>query len=655
MKFSWKLINYFIDIEHIKPEVLEEKLALSGIEVERIKKIKDIKDFILDVSLTSNRKDIYSTISLAKELGLIINEKLKLTPINSFGKLNKYKITKSAINKSFVNINEISNIQINKTPQWIIDLLKIYNIKNSNIIYDIQKYIEIKWGNTFYILTKYDILSNLNLIDKGIQITNKIIFNYIMLNYNDNKKFLVFTNYNANNATKSKINNHDSEYYYNSYINTITLLNTFTKCKIGKSYCIFTTTNEHKNIKRIEIKKETIDTILGRIKSSNFKYISGTNIFSTLNRLNLLPKYNQLTKTFLIQVPQTRKDDLSRPIDIIEEIGRIEGFNHFLDQLRKTNTKGNIDKTSLKVKQIRKILRQLGLNEVINCCLINNNFHNNDVKIYNPLTQDQCELRSNILQNLINNYIYNIKQTNDDHRIEIFEIGKIFQEKLQDNYKEEAHLGGLIYNNNFIRENWYTESINGNFFHCKGFIEILLEQLNSKVYFSKIDDYTQIISQQRRFFHHIKHIGIYQQNNKKLIGILGEINPICVKEVNITKSKVYIFEININRLITSIKPNSHLNYIIKPYSSYPSVTRDISIKISKRRSIQSIKEIFSKNYNSLIKSVKIFNEYLNKESNMKSISLRIKYESKERTLNANDIEKIDKEIYYLLSKFESKT
>ena len=52
MKFSWKLINIFINLQNISLEKFEEKLTLSGIEIEKINYINDIKDNIFDLSLT---------------------------------------------------------------------------------------------------------------------------------------------------------------------------------------------------------------------------------------------------------------------------------------------------------------------------------------------------------------------------------------------------------------------------------------------------------------------------------------------------------------------------------------------------------------------------------------------------------------------------
>jgi len=119
--------------------------------------------------------------------------------------------------------------------------------------------------------------------------------------------------------------------------------------------------------------------------------------------------------------------------------------------------------------------------------------------------------------------------------------------------------------------------------------------------------------------------------------------------------RAYIFEIDINKLIKNISKNYHLKYSIRSYSPYPSVTRDVSIKTYKNISMASIQKTFWEHDNNLLQSIDLFNEYLDRESNMRSLSLRIKYRSRERTLNSDDINKIDRDIINLLSKFKSKT
>nr|CRF40210.1 Phenylalanine-tRNA ligase beta subunit [Laurencia snackeyi] len=653
MKFSWKLINIFINLESIQLNNFEEKLTLSGIEIEEINYIDNIKDNIFDLSVTTNRKEICSILSLAKEIGIIFNKPLNILPITFFNaKIQEQRIKQNYNKFIYISINRINNLRAGNTPKWLINYLKIYNIKPTNAINNLQKYIELKWGMKFYILDTKNVKNINNLLNVHINLQ------HIELNKNHEKnQLIIFISSSNFNKNRTNIVYTHEEYYFNAYIDTIKLLSTLTKCVYGKSYHEYKIKQQY--FSEITINKNEVDTILGNISKHKFSQLPSKTIINKLKQLNLSPKYNKFLQTFTIKVPPDRKHDLQRKVDIVEEIGRINGFNHFVDRLPSSQRKGITSNASINIKNIRETLRNLGFNEVVNCCLINNyNYlkqNKYNIDIYNPITQEQKGLRSTITQNLIKNYVNNIKQ--DSHTIELFEIGKTFYKNLNNNYIENISLGGLMHNSNFIKSNWSDTPKYANFFHLKGIIEIILEKLNAKVTFKKIDHKSNkgYLGSINLLFNSQQRIGIYNTHNTELIGILGEINPQYDKEINTKKYKIYLFEINVTKLNISIKSNSHLDYISKPYSNYPSVTRDISIKVTKNTEVKEIENILYKKQNGLIESIEIFNEYFNKHYKHKSVGVRIIYRSQNRTLNNNDIKKIDDHIENVLLHFKSKT
>lgn len=653
MKFSWKLINNFINLTNISIDKLTEYLTLSGIETEEVKYVKTIKDNILDLSLTTNRKEIYSALSLAEEISIVLNIPLKILPIYFFEKTtNKQTIKNNHNHVTYVSINKLHNMNIQQNKsKWLNDYLAIHNIKNNDVISNIQKYIEIKWGVTFNIIDENQLININKILNTNINLSDTDLIN---LKSNKNKaNFLVFIS--NQNMNKMRINNYKN-YYWNSYIDTKKLISTVTGCIHGKSYKQYKI--EQISYKYIEINKKEIDTILGKTKHQELKYLLKDDIISVLKQLTLFKTYNKFLQRFTVNIPENRRHDLQRKIDIIEEIGRIKGFYNFFDKVPGyTQKQGHISHLSIKVKKIRKILRHLGFNEVINTSLVDNQYkhHINIIQLHNPIIKEQHELRNNIIQTLIKNCQHHIKQNNKN--LQIFEIGKIFQKQNENIYIENITLGGLIHNTQFIRSNWSEIPKYANFFHIKGIIKTILEELNANIILDKIytNQNTQFINNIKTIIHPIKRIGIYDKYNQELLGIIGEIHPLYSKELSLKKYKIYMFEINIEKLNNTIQMNNHLSYLSKQYSNYPSVTRDISIKIRKNIEIKQIKKLLSKKYNPLIETVKISNEYFNHQNRYKAITISITYRAENRTLNKYDIQTIDEHINYILSRFESKT
>ena len=106
----------------------------------------------------------------------------------------------------------------------------------------------------------------------------------------------------------------------------------------------------------ISLRYQTINEILGPIKTinkSDLDYISPKIITNYLKRLGFKFVYNEFELIWEVQIPHLRTDDITREIDLIEEIGRLHGFNNFLTTLPKIKTIGNED---LSYKTRKKLL-----------------------------------------------------------------------------------------------------------------------------------------------------------------------------------------------------------------------------------------------------------------------------------------------------------
>jgi phenylalanyl-tRNA synthetase beta chain len=87
------------------------------------------------------------------------------------------------------------------------------------------------------------------------------------------------------------------------------------------------------------------------------------------------------------KIPHFRTEDLTREIDLIEEIGRLHGFNNFLITLPKLKTIGTEDASYKTRKKLTSCLLNLGFNELIHYSLVNEKtFFNNEIKLINPLS-----------------------------------------------------------------------------------------------------------------------------------------------------------------------------------------------------------------------------------------------------------------------------
>lgn len=648
MKFSWKILNSFINLEKIPIEELVNKLNLSGLEVEELKDMPILLDKSIHLNITANRKELFCIINLAIELGTIFHLPLQI-------KLKNIKLIEPQKKSSFLYLKYVKSHKIyylvnTLAPNWLQNYLKICGIQPISLMHDIQKYIEIKWGHKFYIFN----LNQTNNKEKNNLYTfyiNKIIQNNqdnFYFNYRENSQktqniILYFAVYQID---KNNINN-CSTVFNQVYEETIKLITTYTQSIISKSTeYYYDKLNINKNNYIFNIKKNEIKHLLGPIKNTKSTFLQNQQISTILQQLNFQPKYFKAYKIFKIEIPESRHHDLRRNVDIIEEIGRIYGFEKFLHKLPNYQNKGNISLDFFHLKMIRHSLLQIGFNEVINLSLSHFTNNHNKITICNPSGKEQITLRINIIENLINIYQQNIN--NKNFNTEIFEIGKVFYKNELNYFIEENYLGGLIHNNYYLQKNWSKLPTQINWFHAKGILEQFFEIIKAQTTWKKtieLDSSMRFIYN-KDYYHPNKVIFICNHDNQELIGVFGELYNKNLK--GIYTNNTYLFEINITKLLKCINYNKHYSYIMYPYSSFPSVSRDISVKVRQKTSINKIKKFFLDNIIDLAESITIINDYYNKLNKQRSICIRIIYRSLFKTLDNIDLQNIDLNIKQIL-------
>ena len=661
MKISWNWLSQLVNLEGINEYKLAEKLTLAGFEVENIIHKQDIKDIVIDTNIAANRFDIVSLISITTEIAAILKRPLKFhKSIKLYSSNIKWKQLNYLENiYKKVNLSIIKKVSTDNSPQWLKNYLAASDINPTNTILDIIHFINFKWGQSIKIFQintdnnieiktlklfytkenskeyKYNKVDITKLQESGSEINPQNIHNYKNTNIDIIVLGITYQYKNVNNKT-IKTSMISTKYLSYGYIEAIHLINQIYTRNLDDKI-IYEYENKQTKNQIIKCNINNINRILGPIKyKENVKYLNKTTITGILNNLNfaVIDNINELE----IKVPEERLLDVKKEIDIIEEIGRIYGFNYFNDNLPTINKIGHLSSIKLIIRKMRQILRSIGMHEVLNYSL-KSNLSNRSARLINPLNNDQKELRTNLIEGLIESKLYNINKVN--HHFEVFEIGKIFiSDKKTTTTREYLHLAGLLGNSCFGRSEWNKTANELSWFQAKGTLEEFFERIHIKVSWSENSETNYLFENIKQYIH-LKRTSYIKQNNKP-IGLFSQINNRIAKKLG-TSYNVYIFEININDLTKNIQQPKHLTYIYKPYSNYPKIIRDISIKLNKHLRMQEIINLLNKiqqDNSKFIESFDIFDEY-HETKTKKSIGLRITYRSKNKTLTNEEVEKIE--------------
>nr|YP_010156570.1 phenylalanyl-tRNA synthetase [Laminaria rodriguezii]QQY85103.1 phenylalanyl-tRNA synthetase [Laminaria rodriguezii] len=387
--------------------------------------------------------------------------------------------------------------------------------------------------------------------------------------------------------------------------------------------------------KKIRIVYENLKRLTGPFNTTT--ELSNFQIITNLKLLNFKVRFETGQNCYLF-IPLTRRLDIEREVDVIEEVVRTIGFNKFEPLNLSNHEVGSLTKIEKLKRQLRNYFINLGFNESIHSILMKKTSED-EIRLKNPLFNESSALRLSLLDGLIEKIQFN--QKNIGESFETFELGRVYKHLVDGDKKEVEVISGVFGGKNF-RSNWGSENSTINWFEAKGLLEIFLEKLNIPVsiYWNPANNYGTK-------FHPNLTTELFTGGQK--LGVFGQIHPTLALKNNISR-KVYLFEMDIEVLNHFSQSKTLINYL--PYSSYPISNVDLSFIVKKSIFFQEIEQIISTFGQPLLKSVSLF-DYYSKEPIKKgycSLSFKLQFQSKIRTLSSDEVAELINPIVFYLEK-----
>ena len=327
---------------------------------------------------------------------------------------------------------------------------------------------------------------------------------------------------------------------------------------------------------------------------------------------------NEIQNGYEISVPAYRAD-VTREIDVIEEILRIYGYNK-IDAPQKisfTPVKLNAKDQDELENSWARTLQSLGFNEVMNNSLTSVKDETDAVKLLNPLSSDLAFMRKSLLEGLLQNAIYNINRKNQD--IKFFEFGKIYHKR--DKYEERKQLGILVTGRD-AAENWLQPKSATSFYNLKAYVKVLLEKLAI--------DYKEIALADERFSDALA----YEVNGTALVRI-GKVSAQMLKDFDIEQESFYA-EIELE-LAQKLRSGNELKF--KDIPKFNKIRRDLALLIDKNVNYEDLYQTAKKNKSPYLKNINLFDVYEGKNlpEGKKSYAMSFELLSEDKTLEDKEI------------------
>ena len=646
----------------------------------------------MDISATANRADSLSIKGIAREVRALTSQsesKSKYTVKNSeyeraFQKvlsLNQGSIDCS----SFIGVT-VENLTNLSSPNWLKEKLVCSGIKPQDNLFDFQTYVLLESGYPFefydlakiqeivktkkFNLTlkpalasqKFEASNDLNYIlnpeilvleanDQALSIGGIISNKEVECDASTSSLFIEASIYNSKKIRQESrilgirtersaryekgINDSDLMEAIERLIYLLKLSNPNLICKIHTTSKI-----EENEVPEIVLNYENIIEILGPIlsdKDNSQTYLTSNQISQYLTRLNFNFSFENKDNVWKVKVPLSRRNDIEREIDLIEEVGRLHGFNNFVTALPNIERVGNEDFSYQTRKKITNCLINEGFNELIQYSLVNEQLPET-IPLVNPLLADCSTLRTSLLPNLIETAKENLKQNNSF--LEGFEYGHIFLNDGKDNYNEQENLAGL-FGGLKSKTEWSESATTLSWFEAKGKIEDIFFKLNIPITWNKYNQhkYKSVLHPYRT-----AELSLLDGTN---IGVFGQIHPLMAKNKNLV-SELFLFEFNFEVLKSELQKIKLPMY--QTYSLYPKIVKDLSFIVDQTISFDQIQKTIFESSPTVLTNLKLLDEYrgANIPKGQTSLCIQLIFQSNEKTLMTKEVETIVNDLQKLL-------
>ena len=647
--------------------------------------VKDVlgfeKDTVIEVAPTANRGDQMSVIGVARELSALFNTPLKLNNVEYTKDLTtdefKVEIKDKDVCK-YYSIAVLKNIKIKPSPDWMQKRLIASGVRAINNVVDITNYVMLEYGCPLHAFD-FDKLDGYLCVRRAVEGEKLVTLDEIERTLTTDSVLIatekegvclggVFGGANSeidNNTTSIAL---EAAYFTPA---------TNRKSARSAGYRSEASARFERGIDIESVKPALMRAMQLLVQYADAEVIGlvedGEN---KLEPLHITLRYNQVKRILGCEisaercnnilenlgfeklggndaaakfaVPSFRAYDVTREIDLIEEIARINGYDKIAPTLPNKSQTPTITLAERVIKRVHELMLSAGLNEIQTSSLIGKSMldryrmsfdEENAVKVQNPASEEYSMLRQTLAASVLNCMKYNFD--NGQKTFWAYEIGRTYKKVSEadekfSGVKETQVLEGVL-TGEVQNSKWQTPA-KTDFFTVKGIVENLLEDLEitRRIKIVPFEE-TELINTHKIF--HPYRTAVIMLLGKKLepIGYFGQIHPTLQEKLKLNQD-AFLFKVDLDQVIAAVKETTPR---FKHLPQYPEVRRDLAFIINDTVSADDIQKVIKSGVKqNIFKGSEIFDVYQGEhvEEGFKSVAFRIKMQDETATLTDEIIE-----------------
>ncbi|AOA59155.1 phenylalanine--tRNA ligase subunit beta [Acinetobacter larvae] len=324
--------------------------------------------------------------------------------------------------------------------------------------------------------------------------------------------------------------------------------------------------------------------------------------------------------------PPSYRYDLSIYQDLVEEIARIDGYDHIQIALPQMSVHLQEHADQFEVEQLRQSLVSLGYQEAISFSFVDAkleqqfNPNGQPLKLANPISSDLAVMRSSLLTSLIPCVQYNLNR--QQARVRFFELGLRFDYENAASIKDLKQVPtlALIAVGNRHAESWLNAAQAMDFYDLKGDVEAVLAS-------ARITAEYQV--SQHAWLHPGQSADIIVDGKK--IGYLGRLHPSLEDALDL--GATWVAELSQQAVLQTYVSN------FTELSRFPSIRRDIALLINDKINVSEIQRLIENTGGELLQSTWLFDVYTGQgvEAGKRSLAFALLWQHPSRTLEDAEI------------------
>ncbi len=619
-------------------------------------------DYLFEIGLTPNRADAASHLGTARDIAAFLKTGIIKPDVSAFKvdnhQLNIEVVVENALACPRYSGVTVSGIEVKESPKWLKEKLAVIGVRAINNVVDVTNYVLHGLGQPLHAFDADAIKGGKIILKTGWEgivfktldgVDRKLWADDMMICNAEEPMCIAGVFGGAASGVSEATKNIFLE---SAYFNPVSVRKTSKRLglKTDASFRFERGTDPNITVYALKYAALLIKEVAGgNISSAISEFypapVTPFNVevaYKNIDRLIGKPIPRQEIKAIItaldieivnetadglsLKVPPYRVD-VTRDVDVIEEILRIYGYNNIEipTQIRASlNTSGRPDKDTIQ-NMISDFLTANGFNEIMSNSLTKSVYAeqiDEAVKMLNPLSSDLDIMRQTLLYSGLEAVSYNHNRRNAD--LKLYEFGKVYHVR-EDKYAENQRFA-LFITGATQAEHWNSKSTANTFYNLKAVVDSLMDRLN-------INDFAVEDTDDKNLSYGLTYI----RGNKVLV-TFGSVGKPSLKKAGVDK-EVFYADFNFDAIIGLVRKN---RIVYQEVSKFPAVRRDLSMLIENGVSFRQLKQIAQKTERKLLKDVNVFDVYQGDKlpAGKKSYALSFVLQDEEKTLTDKAIDTI---------------